>query len=105
MDAQKATWHKEMMWDERVKTAYMETKMLCDVSPHVMLNSHGAWEKMSSGSEGLSFWEYPLPKLEITILSTFIFWRFFDILFKKLGVPIPRFTSMMLVSNYTGLDI
>ncbi|CAA7033733.1 unnamed protein product [Microthlaspi erraticum] len=69
MDAQKANWHKEMMRDAHVNTAYMETRMFCDVSPHVMLNSHGAWEKMASGSEGLS----------------------------KLGVPIPRFTSMMLV--------
>lgn len=83
-----------------MKREEMGKNMICDVSPHIMLNSRGAWEKLASGSEGLPFWEYPLPKLEIIILSTFISWRFFDILFKKLGVPIPRFTSMMLVSIY-----
>ncbi|KAF3494497.1 hypothetical protein DY000_02058056 [Brassica cretica] len=96
MDAQEETWHKGML-EDHMKREEMGKNMICDVSPHIMLNSRGAWEKLASGSEGLPFWEYPLPKLEIIILSTFISWRFFDILFKKLGVPIPRFTSMMLV--------
>lgn len=100
MDAENATWRQEIMWDDNGKRAEMGTKMFCDVSPHIMLNSHGVSEIMASGSTGMEFWEYPLPQLEIIILSTFLFWRFFDILFKKLGVPIPKFTSMMLVSNY-----
>ena len=99
MDAQEATWHREM-WNGQVKRTDMGTNMFCEVSPHIMLNSHGAWEKLASGPTAMSFWEYPLPKIEIAILSTFLSWRFFDILFKKLGVPIPRFTSMMLVSIY-----
>ncbi|KAF2620304.1 hypothetical protein F2Q68_00042657 [Brassica cretica] len=99
MDAQEETWHKGML-EDHMKREEMGKNIICDVSPHIMLNSRGAWEKLASGSEGLPFWEYPLPKLEIIILSTFISWRFFDILFKKLGVPIPRFTSMMLVSIY-----
>ncbi|VVA90461.1 unnamed protein product [Arabis nemorensis] len=97
MDPENATWPKELTWDDHVKRADMGSNILCDVSPHIMLNSHGAWEKMAFGSEGLAFWEYPLPKLEIIILFTFLSWRLFDALFKKLGVPIPKFTSMMLV--------
>ncbi|XP_013614524.1 cation/H(+) antiporter 6B [Brassica napus] len=96
MDAQEATWHREM-WNGQVKRTDMGTKMFCEISPHIMLNSHGAWEKLDSGPTAMSFWEYPLPRIEIAILSTFLSWRFFDVLFKKLGVPIPRFTSMMLV--------
>lgn len=100
MDAENATWRKELMWDDDGKRAEMGTKMFCDVSPHIMLNSHGVSEKMDSGYKGMEFWEYPLPQLEIIILSIFLLWRLFDMLFKKLGVPIPKFTSMMLVRNY-----
>lgn len=101
MDAENATWRKELMWDDDGKrAAEMGTKMFCDVSPHIMLNSHGVSEKMDSGSKGMEFWEYPLPQLEIIILSIFLLWRLFDMLFKKLGFPIPKFTSMMLVRNY-----
>lgn len=105
MNAENATWPKEITWDDHVKREDMGKKIFCDVSPHAMLNSHGAWEKMASGAEGMAFWEYPLPKLEIIILFTFLLWRLFDALFKKLGVPIPKFTSMMLVSNYPVFDI
>ncbi|XP_010488504.2 PREDICTED: LOW QUALITY PROTEIN: cation/H(+) antiporter 6B-like [Camelina sativa] len=97
MDAEYGTWGQEIMLDNNGKRAEMGGKMVCDVSPHIMLNSDGVTEKMASGSTGMEFWEYPLPQLEIIILSTFVFWRFFDILFKKLRVPIPKFTSMMLV--------
>lgn len=101
MEAVNSTWRQELMWwYDDGKRAEMGKNMFCDVSPHIMLNSHGVSEKMVSGSKGLEFWEYPLPQLEIILLSTFIFWRFFDILFKKLHVPVPKFTSMMLVSNY-----
>lgn len=100
MDAENSTWRKEVMWDDPGKRADMGKKMVCEVSPHIMLNSYGAFEKLAPGSKGMAIWEYPLPQLEIIILTTFLFWRFFDILFKKLGVPIPKFTSMMLVSNY-----
>ncbi|CAN8305922.1 unnamed protein product [Cochlearia groenlandica] len=98
MNAQNATWRKEtVLMNDHLKKEAMRRNMFCDVSPHIMLNSNGAWETMDSESRKMAFWEYPLPKLEIILLSTFLLWRFFDIIFKKLGVPIPKFTSMMLV--------
>lgn len=78
---------------------YMEdknTSRFCETQPYIV-NSHGIWEVLSYKT-GMSFWEYPLPNLEIIMFSTFLIWQLLDISCNKFGLRLPRFTYMMIVS-------
>lgn len=70
---------------------------VCEIHP-AKLYSSGIWERLILNVEGLQVWHYRLPNLEIVILLVFVLWQVFAILFKKLGLAIPKFASMMLVS-------
>ncbi|KAF8049230.1 hypothetical protein N665_2269s0003 [Sinapis alba] len=69
--------------------------LMCESHP-AKLYSNGVWEKIILNVTGLQFWQYRLPCLEMVILLVFVLWQFFAIFFKKLGLPIPKFASMML---------
>ncbi|CAL9234630.1 unnamed protein product [Arabidopsis halleri] len=85
-------WIFEMAW-------YGETLrddgLICEEHPP-KLSSDGIWEKLIVKTVGRYFWEYRLPKLEIVILLVFFLWQAFNILFKKLRLSVPKFSSMML---------
>ncbi|KAJ4903145.1 Cation/hydrogen exchanger family protein [Raphanus sativus] len=68
---------------------------VCEIHP-AKLYSSGIWERLILNVEGLQVWHYRLPNLEIVILLVFVLWQVFAILFKKLGLAIPKFASMML---------
>ncbi|XP_024003935.1 cation/H(+) antiporter 8 [Eutrema salsugineum] len=68
---------------------------MCEEHP-VKLSSDGIWEKIILKKIGYNVWQYRLPNLELVILLVFFFWQVFNVLFKKLGLSIPKFTSMML---------
>ncbi|CAH8384028.1 unnamed protein product [Eruca vesicaria subsp. sativa] len=77
------------------------TSLFCETHPFT-LNSHGIWERLTYKSGGMSFWEYPLPNLEIIILSTFVLWRLFEFSCNKIGLRVPRFTHMMIAGVILG---
>ncbi|XP_010418828.1 PREDICTED: cation/H(+) antiporter 8-like [Camelina sativa] len=85
-------WIYEMAW-------YGESKrgdgFFCEEHPS-KLTSDGIWERLILKTVGLNIWQYRLPNLEIVILLVFFFWQAFTILFKKLGLSVPKFSSMML---------
>ncbi|XP_010470132.1 PREDICTED: cation/H(+) antiporter 8-like [Camelina sativa] len=85
-------WIYEMAW-------YGESKrgdgFFCEEHPS-KLTSDGIWERLILKTAGLNIWQYRLPNLEIVILLVFFFWQAFTILFKKLGLSVPKFSSMML---------
>ncbi|CAA7033734.1 unnamed protein product [Microthlaspi erraticum] len=90
-------------WDVAWR-GYMEdknTSLFCETQPF-MLNSNGIWERLTYKSRGMSFWEYPLPNLEILIFSTYILWRFFDFTCNKIGLRVPRLTYMMIAGVILG---
>ncbi|KAJ0260141.1 Cation/H(+) antiporter 8 [Hirschfeldia incana] len=85
-------WIYEMAW---YGEAVRGDGFICEEHP-AKLSSDGLWEKMTFNERGLRFWQYRLPNLELVILLVFILWQFFNILFMKMGLKIPKFTSMML---------
>ncbi|KAJ4895460.1 Cation/H(+) antiporter 6A [Raphanus sativus] len=98
--------------DQRVQMDYWDvawrgykedknTSLFCETHPFT-LNSHGVWERLNYKSRGMSFWEYPLPNLEIIILSTFVLWRLFEFSCNKIGLRVPRFTHMMIAGVILG---
>lgn len=88
-------WIFEMAWyGETVR----DDGLICEEHPP-KLSSDGIWEKLIVKTVGLYFWQYRLPKLEIVILLVFFLWQAFNILFKKLRLSVPKFSSMMLVSS------
>lgn len=89
-------WIYDMAWyGEAVRKS---DGYICEEHP-AKLSSDGVWEKIIYKGEGLRVWQYRLPNLEIVILFVFFLWQFFNILFRKMGLKIPKFTSMMLVSS------
>ncbi|XP_010523128.1 PREDICTED: cation/H(+) antiporter 6A-like [Tarenaya hassleriana] len=93
METFNVTWWEDLAW--RGYAMSEDGSQFCQTNPSTV-NSYGMWEKFTYRSRGIGFWEYPLPNLEIMILSAFLLWRFFDVLCKKLGFLIPKFTCMML---------
>ncbi|XP_010521717.1 PREDICTED: cation/H(+) antiporter 8 [Tarenaya hassleriana] len=91
-ETEMSRWAFEMAWYGEAVSA---TGIICEDHP-TKLYSSGVWEKMIYGPIGLPFWQYRLPNIELVIVIVFFLWQFFDILFKKLGLVIPKFTSMML---------
>ncbi|KAG2286068.1 hypothetical protein Bca52824_045672 [Brassica carinata] len=86
-------WIYDMAWyGEAVRKS---DGYICEEHP-AKLSSDGVWEKIIYKGEGLRVWQYRLPNLEIVILFVFFLWQFFNILFRKMGLKIPKFTSMML---------
>lgn len=71
---------------------------ICEEHPP-KLSSDGVWERVIVSNNGLPIWHYRLPNLEIVILIVFFLWQASNILFKKLRLSIPKFTSMMFVSS------
>ncbi|CAA7017897.1 unnamed protein product [Microthlaspi erraticum] len=71
---------------------------ICEEHPP-KLSSEGVWEKFLLNERStllLSPWQYRLPNLECVIVIVFFLWQLLDILFKKFGISVPKFTSMML---------
>ena len=85
-------WVYDMAW---YGEAVRGDGFMCEEHP-AKLSSDGIWEKMVYNGHGLRIWQYRLPNLELVILLVFILWQFFNILFTKMGLKIPKFTSMML---------
>ncbi|XP_010523127.1 PREDICTED: cation/H(+) antiporter 5 [Tarenaya hassleriana] len=74
---------------------YYEKLLFCEQNP-MIVNSHGVWERMTEQVSGLQVWQYSLPLLEIACVLVLVLWQLFHFSFKKLGLRIPKFTSMML---------
>lgn len=89
-------WVNNLAWYGK---AVRSDGFICEVHPGE-LSSYGIWEKVPFNKVRLHIWQYPLPNLELVILFVFVLWQVFDILFKKLGLLIPKFASMMLVSSF-----
>ncbi|XP_006293415.2 cation/H(+) antiporter 8 [Capsella rubella] len=85
-------WVFDMAWYGEAKR---EDGSMCEEHPP-KLTSDGIWERLILKSVGLNIWQYRLPNLEIVILIVFFFWQAFNIMFKKLGLSVPKFSSMML---------
>ncbi|ESQ51292.1 hypothetical protein EUTSA_v10016238mg [Eutrema salsugineum] len=85
-------WVNDLVW---YGEAIRGDGFICEEHP-AKLSSDGIWEKTVFDKRGYSFWQYRLPNLELVILLVFFLWQVFYILFKKLGLSIPNFTSMML---------
>ncbi|RID66596.1 hypothetical protein BRARA_D01726 [Brassica rapa] len=85
-------WVNNLAWYGK---AVRSDGFICEVHPGE-LSSYGIWEKVPFNKVRLHIWQYPLPNLELVILFVFVLWQVFDILFKKLGLLIPKFASMML---------
>ncbi|CAH8386638.1 unnamed protein product [Eruca vesicaria subsp. sativa] len=79
----------------------INSSQFCEAHPYV-INSQGVWEIISYKKSGMSFWEYPLPNLEIIIFSTYVIWRLFDFSCSKMGLRLPRFTYMMIAGVILG---
>ncbi|ESQ36075.1 hypothetical protein EUTSA_v10006822mg [Eutrema salsugineum] len=68
----------------------------CEIEPPDV-NSFGVWEKQLFGSRvGLPIWDYNLPLLEAVIVLVLCLWHFFYFLLKKIRLPVPKITCMML---------
>ncbi|CAN8295025.1 unnamed protein product [Cochlearia groenlandica] len=96
--------HAPMNYLDVAWRGYKEDKkasLFCETHPY-MLNSHGIWERLIYKSRGMSFWEYPLPNLEIIILSIYVIWRVFDFSCNKIGLRVPRFTYMLIAGVILG---
>ncbi|KAF8049229.1 hypothetical protein N665_2269s0002 [Sinapis alba] len=87
-------WVYDMAW---YGEAVRGDGFICEEHP-AKLSSDGVWEKIIYHGNGLRIWQYRLPNLELVILFVFVLWQFFNILFRKMGLKIPKFTSMMLLS-------
>ncbi|CAH8361236.1 unnamed protein product [Eruca vesicaria subsp. sativa] len=85
-------WVYEMAW---YGEAIRSDGFICEEHP-AKLSSDGIWEKIIFHREGLRIWQYRLPNLELVILFVFFLWQFFNLLFRKMGLKMPKFTSMML---------
>ncbi|KAJ0260100.1 hypothetical protein HA466_0063520 [Hirschfeldia incana] len=85
-------WINNLAWYGK---AVRNDGFICEVHPGE-LSSYGIWEKFPFNKARLHIWQYPLPNLELVILLVFVLWQVFDIFFKKLGLLIPKFASMML---------
>ncbi|KAJ4872197.1 Cation/H(+) antiporter 6A [Raphanus sativus] len=91
-------------YEEVQRHGYKEGKngsLFCESHPY-LINSQGVWEILSFKESGMSFWEYPLPNLEIMIFSTYVIWRLFDFSCTKIGLRVPRFTHMMIAGVILG---
>ncbi|XP_019090970.1 PREDICTED: cation/H(+) antiporter 6A-like [Camelina sativa] len=78
-----------------------KTSRFCETHPYIV-NSHGIWEVTSYDPTGMSFWEYPLPNLEILMFSTFLIWRLLDFSCNKIGLRFPRLAYMMIAGVILG---
>ncbi|CAN8305918.1 unnamed protein product [Cochlearia groenlandica] len=67
----------------------------CESQP-VIASSFGVWEKLSVKKSGLRIWDYSLPLLEIVLVLVLCLWQIFYFLLKKIRLPVPKITSMML---------
>ncbi|EOA37645.1 hypothetical protein CARUB_v10012128mg [Capsella rubella] len=69
--------------------------LFCEQLPHIV-SSGGVWEKQLIHRHGLSLWEYSLPLTEAVIVLVLCLWHFIYFLLKKIRLPVPKFTAMML---------
>nr|VDC65188.1 unnamed protein product [Brassica rapa] len=88
-------------WDAQWRGYKRNASSFCETHPF-LINSQGVWEILGNKAQGMSFWEYPLPNLEIIIFSTFVIWRLFDFTCSKIGLRVPRFTYMMIAGVILG---
>ncbi|WZZ56825.1 hypothetical protein YC2023_056932 [Brassica napus] len=88
-------------WDAQWRGYKRNASSFCETHPF-LINSQGVWEILVNKAQGMSFWEYPLPNLEIIIFSTFVIWRLFDFTCSKIGLRVPRFTYMMIAGVILG---
>ncbi|KAL1209549.1 Cation/H(+) antiporter 7 [Cardamine amara subsp. amara] len=102
MNTFNGTWWTNLVW--RGYALSEDGTRLCETLP-TKINSFGLSEKILHESLGLYFWEYPLPNLELMILSAFLLWQFFDILFKMSNIPIRKIPSMMLSRLCASSDV
>ncbi|XP_024008088.1 cation/H(+) antiporter 6A [Eutrema salsugineum] len=96
--------HVDMSYWDVAWRGYKEdnnASLFCETHPSI-LNSHGVWERLSYKSRGMSFWEYPLPNLEIILFSTYVIWRLLDLACNKIRLRVPRFTYMMIAGVILG---
>ncbi|VVA90464.1 unnamed protein product [Arabis nemorensis] len=93
MDNLNATLLTEFTW--RGYGIRKNGTMYCEKQP-VLVNSFGVWEKLSLDHTGMRIWEYDLPHLETVIVLVLCLWQFFYFLLKKIRLPVPKITSMML---------
>ncbi|KFK32329.1 hypothetical protein AALP_AA6G227900 [Arabis alpina] len=89
-------WMYNLTWQGQAIT---KNGFMCEEHPPKM-SSDGIWERILLTKDGLPIWHYRIPNLELVILIVFILWQASNILFKKLGVSIPKFTSMMLAGLF-----
>ena len=94
MDGYNVTFFDDLAW--RGYSFSGDGNKFCEEQP-TPLNSYGVWEKLSLSLHGMLIWEYTLPQLEVTIVLVFCLWQFFYFLLKKIHLPVPKITSMMLV--------
>ncbi|XP_019095083.1 PREDICTED: cation/H(+) antiporter 5-like [Camelina sativa] len=98
MEEEMDTFYNASYWAEFSYRGYgisEDGTLFCEQLPHVV-SSGGMWEMRLLHSKGLTFWEYSLPVTEAVIVSVLCLWQFFYFLLKKLRLPVPKFTSMML---------
>ncbi|KAL9305407.1 Cation/H(+) antiporter 5 [Arabidopsis thaliana] len=67
----------------------------CEQIP-ILVNSFGVWEKLDLPIRGMKIWDYSLPHLESVIVLVLCLWQFFYLSLKKIGLPVPKITSMMI---------
>ncbi|KAF8077144.1 hypothetical protein N665_1060s0022 [Sinapis alba] len=86
-------------WNELTSRGYSITEdgtKFCEKQP-VLVNSFGVWEKQPIPSQkGVMVLDYDLPQLEAVIVLVLCLWNIFYFLLKKIRLPVPRITSMML---------
>ncbi|XP_010462597.1 PREDICTED: cation/H(+) antiporter 5-like [Camelina sativa] len=98
MEEEMDTFYNASYWAEFSYRGYgisEDGTLFCEQLPHVV-SSGGMWEMRLLHSKGLTFWEYSLPVTEAVIVSVLCLWQLFYFLLKKLRLPVPKFTSMML---------
>lgn len=74
----------------------------CEQIP-MLVNSFGVWEKLGLPVLGMKIWDYSLPLLESVIVLVLCLWQFFYFSLKKIGLPVPKITSMMIVRPFLPL--
>ncbi|CAH2038599.1 unnamed protein product [Thlaspi arvense] len=88
----------ETFWTDLSTHGYSITEdgtKICEQEPAIV-SSFGVWDKLLFGRLGISIWDYNLPLLEIVIVLVLCLWQFFYVLFKKIRLPVPKITSMMI---------
>lgn len=94
MDGYNVTFYDDLAW--RGYSFSDDGTKFCEEQP-TSVYSFGVWEKLSQYRQGMLIWDYTLPNLEVTIFLVLCLWQFFYFLLKKIYLPVPKITSMMLV--------